>query len=329
MSPKPCPVCSGTIAGPALVCGRCGIAQHVECGRPKGICGGCGEPLPLSTGEPRNILWPVLAALLAASIAGLGLTAAWQVNRWRTMHDPVILSYRIVGSRPPDAGRVKEEVRLALTDRLQRLGPEPFAVEDGGSDRVVVKVPRGDARLEIFKELVKAREAVQFNEVLQDGNTVGDIDSSAPDTMVGQLVNPVDRKTGRASPEHYYVLKKQPELTGEHLVAADVTLGEFGEPVIQFEFDVQGAAQMKAMSRRLKDKQVAIVLAGRVYMAPVIRSEIAGRVQITGRFALEEAQRLVRVLTARPLPAELVLLSPAGQDARPGPRRQDGLRRNP
>ena len=63
-----------------------------------------------------------------------------------------------------------------------------------------------------------------------------------------------------------------------------------GAPEINVEFSPEGNELFAAVTKENINKRLAIVLGGRLYAAPVIRSEISGgKTQITGTFTEEEA----------------------------------------
>ena len=66
-----------------------------------------------------------------------------------------------------------------------------------------------------------------------------------------------------------------------------------GAPEINVEFSPEGNELFAAVTKENINKRLAIVLGGRLYAAPVIRSEISGgKTQITGSFTEEEALEL-------------------------------------
>jgi len=66
-----------------------------------------------------------------------------------------------------------------------------------------------------------------------------------------------------------------------------------GAPVIDIEFSTEGQELFAAVTRENINKRLALVLDGRLFSAPVIRSEIpAGKAEITGNFTEEEAKEL-------------------------------------
>ena len=94
------------------------------------------------------------------------------------------------------------------------------------------------------------------------------------------------------------------ELEGEHITEAGQSFDDKGKPDIVFDMDNTGARIWANMTRRNKDKPVAIVLDNTVYSAPNVINEITGgNSSITGNFTLEEAQDLANILKTGKLPA--------------------------
>ncbi|MFW6080064.1 MAG: protein translocase subunit SecD, partial [Gemmatimonadota bacterium] len=107
-----------------------------------------------------------------------------------------------------------------------------------------------------------------------------------------------------------YVLQEEPFITGEDL--EDATAGrdqQFGETVVNFEFNRVGGRTFGRVTGRHIGDQIAIVLDGEVYSAPVVQSRITSRGRIElGQAPLEEAQDLALVLRAGALPAPLEIM---------------------
>jgi preprotein translocase subunit SecD len=113
-----------------------------------------------------------------------------------------------------------------------------------------------------------------------------------------------------------YLVKKEAALTGDVLQDARVTIGEFNEPIVSVTFDSKGAREFEQVTGANVGKQMAIVLDGTVYSAPVIRDRISGgRAVIEGVFTTNEANDLAVILRAGALPAPLRTL----QDLTVGP----------
>ncbi|MBI4388383.1 MAG: protein translocase subunit SecD [Candidatus Omnitrophica bacterium] len=100
------------------------------------------------------------------------------------------------------------------------------------------------------------------------------------------------------------LLEANPILTGEHLTNAVVGFDQYGQAIVEFELDKEGAKIFDDVTFRNIGKRLAIVLDGNVHSAPVIRDRIpGGRGQISGNFTPAQASDLALVLRAGALPA--------------------------
>ncbi|MFA5858390.1 MAG: protein translocase subunit SecD [Elusimicrobiota bacterium] len=110
--------------------------------------------------------------------------------------------------------------------------------------------------------------------------------------------------------EQYYLVKSSPELTGAYLVDAKVEFGgEYNLPIVNIEFNRDGAKLFSATTGLNINRNLAIVLDNIVQSAPVIRSKIPdGRAIIEGNFTLDEAKNLSIILRAGALPAPVYIV---------------------
>ncbi len=102
-----------------------------------------------------------------------------------------------------------------------------------------------------------------------------------------------------------YLLKKEPELTGTYLTEAQATIGSGAGVVRQGDWQVnmnmndQGARIFSRVTGANVNKRLAIVLDGKVMMAPNIEDRIPnGSAVIRGSMSAQEAQDLAIVLRA-------------------------------
>jgi preprotein translocase subunit SecD len=107
-----------------------------------------------------------------------------------------------------------------------------------------------------------------------------------------------------------YLVKKQSELTGSTIADANSTIGsgfdpeQSGKPVVQMEFNSEGARVFSRVTGANVGKRLAIVLDSKVYMAPNIKDKISGgSAVITGLDDMAEARDISIVLRAGALPA--------------------------
>ena len=118
-----------------------------------------------------------------------------------------------------------------------------------------------------------------------------------------------------------YFVSRKAELTGDSLTSARVERDPVTSKLsIGFQLDGKGASTFATLTRNYKahgprnpsnvGRQLAIILDGSLYSAPVINDEIpSGRGEITGHFTPAEAQQLANVLNAGALPAPLKILA--------------------
>ncbi len=112
-----------------------------------------------------------------------------------------------------------------------------------------------------------------------------------------------------------YLLKKEPEMTGEtikdatHTPYQGVELQYTGAWVVELEFKRDAARRFATITGKNIGKRLAIVLDNIVQSAPYIRERIPqGRAMISGNFRAEEARDLAIVLRAGALPAPLKVI---------------------
>jgi len=99
-------------------------------------------------------------------------------------------------------------------------------------------------------------------------------------------------------------------LTGRFLSRADIALDNVTqEPLITLQFNEEGSLLFEELTKKNVGLPLAIFLDGSLLQAPIVQDVISGgRAQITGTFALKEAQRIARELNAGALPVPIILV---------------------
>ncbi len=110
-----------------------------------------------------------------------------------------------------------------------------------------------------------------------------------------------------------YLLKKEPELTGDAISDARVAVGADPQrpnaPYVRLTMTRKASGKFAAVTGANVDRRLAIVLDGVVKSAPVIRERIpGGKSSITGSFSVDEAKDLSIVLRAGALPVPVKVL---------------------
>jgi len=121
-----------------------------------------------------------------------------------------------------------------------------------------------------------------------------------------------DERLQRQGYEIYtlYVLKREPELTGDVITDARATFDPTTHaPIVLMDMNTEGAERWARITGANVGKKIAIVLDGRVYSAPVVQTKITGgRSQITGMSSVQEAHLLEIVLKAGALKAPVKII---------------------
>ena len=118
------------------------------------------------------------------------------------------------------------------------------------------------------------------------------------------------------SGEYYrlYYIEDKPELTGGVVEKAKANLGSLGGgnaglPVVSLDMNSEGAKTWSRVTGANIGERIAIVLDGKVHMAPNIREKIpGGRTQIEGFEDMNEAKDIAIILRAGALPAPIEII---------------------
>ena len=159
-------------------------------------------------------------------------------------------------------------------------GPQFYIVKDGKKEKIKVKN---------LEELVE-----KFGGHVPDSQQI--------------LYQEIKNKAGKVVGYRFFILKREPILTGAYLKDAYPSQDETGMPAVSFVLKSEGARIFKNYTKNHIGTRLAIVLDNKVQSAPVIRSEIGARGQITGQFTYQEARDLSIVLRAGALPAPVKII---------------------
>ncbi len=159
-------------------------------------------------------------------------------------------------------------------------GPRFFLIKNGEKEEIEVKSP---------EELVK-----KFGGNVPDDQQI--------------LYQEIKNKEGKPVGYTFFILKREPILTGAYLKDAYPSQDETGMPAVSFVLKSEGARIFKNYTKNHIGTRLAIVLDNKVQSAPVIRSEIGARGQISGQFTYQEARDLSIVLRAGALPAPVKII---------------------
>jgi len=104
---------------------------------------------------------------------------------------------------------------------------------------------------------------------------------------------------------------KPTNLTGKYLERAAVNFDpNTSLPVVDLQFNAEGARIFAALTKKNINKPLAIYLDGRPISIPIVKEEISsGKAQISGKFTLKEARQLAERLNEGALPVPIKLVS--------------------
>ena len=202
-------------------------------------------------------------------------------------------------ARDDATSRVVEIIR----NRIDEFGVQEPVITQQGSQFVVVQLP-GVTDRERAKEVVAKTAHLEFKLVSSDTDLIAKAEAGeVPEGYEWKEQKDKNAGTSRL------LLVKEPALTGDLLTNAWTGFGQMGEANVQVEFDKEGAKKFDQVTFKNVGKQLAIVLDGTIYSAPVIRDRIpSGKGVISGNFTPEEANDLSLVLRAGALPAPVKII---------------------
>jgi preprotein translocase subunit SecD len=196
-----------------------------------------------------------------------------------------------------------EKAIMKVRNRVDEYGAREPDIRPQGEDRIVVQLPgiidaekarkeigrTGNLEFKLVDENADPREALKGN--LPSGSELRYYRKDDPD-MAGRAI----------------VLKKETLLTGDYLSEARVQFDpSSGQPYVGIKFNTKGSRIFAQITEENINKQLAIVLDGEVYSAPVIRSKIVGEGIIEGNFNDDSAKSLALVLReAFPTPVKIL-----------------------
>jgi preprotein translocase subunit SecD len=202
---------------------------------------------------------------------------------------------------------VQEAIRT-LERRVNALGvAEPVIAAQGSrGDQILVQLP-GVTDVEQAKRVIKTTAQLSLklveNSAASQETLVQGAGGKVPDNM--EMVSGPGPTAGEPV---FYLLRREALITGRDLKSARVGVDENNQPQINFALNATAADKFSRETGRNIGRQLAIVLDGTVYSAPVIQSKLGSDNRITGRFTTQEADELSKILKAGALPATLKYL---------------------
>lgn len=191
-----------------------------------------------------------------------------------------------------------------IRNRIDALGVTEPLIQRKGTNQIVVELPG-------IKDPDRAMKLIGDTALLEfvEAEWAPADESRLTPEKVKEFYGPeayLDKvktiRNGRVESEKPIVLKKT-VITGALLKGSWPGVDEYGNPVVDIEFNGEGAKLFSEVTARSVNKPIAILLDKKIISAPNVREPIpSGRAQISGSFAVEEVQDLVIKLKAGALP---------------------------
>jgi preprotein translocase subunit SecD len=190
-----------------------------------------------------------------------------------------------------------------IRNRIDQLGIVEPLIQREGDNWIVVQMP-GVKDPEEAKKLIGQTALLEFRMLNETDDVSKAIEGKVPEGS--ELL--YAREGGTP-----YLVKKEQLLTGDDLANAKMMMGggSLGnEPYVSMDFSPEGGRKFAKVTGANVNKRLAIILDGRVYSAPVIKSKISGgHAIIEGSFDMKEASKLAIVLKSGSLPAPLTIIN--------------------
>jgi preprotein translocase subunit SecD len=217
--------------------------------------------------------------------------------------------FKLSGSLKPEAQKRVQDSAITqnittLHNRVNELGVAEPVIQQQGPDRVVVQLPG-------VQDTAKAKDIIGRTATLELRMVDDSAEAIAAATGSGPVPFGAERYVERGGAP--LIVKRQVVLTGDNLVDAQPGFDQqTHEPNVNLTVDAKGARIMQDVTRENVGKRMAILLfekgKGEVVTAPVIRSELGSRFQITGRMTTAEANDTALLLRAGSLAAPMEII---------------------
>ena len=216
-------------------------------------------------------------------------------------------------------GSILSETALAqardiVRERLEMLGYGGAVVETAPGQRLSVRL-RGVKDPERVKKLILTRALLELRlvrfptegEASSEEAVLGHYNGQLPPDLE-ILSDEVRDENGKVTGTRYYAVERQPVITGQDLATVRPSMGQFGDPIVEFRLKPEAAEAFAEATGFNIGKFLAIVLDQRMVSAPKINGRISDYGVIEGGFTKDQAHDLAVVLRSGALPGRLTMV---------------------
>lgn len=248
--------------------------------------------------------------------------------------DKVIEKDLKVSTRSKSQTRLAENVIEVLKKRLDGFGLKEMNIQRQGSSGIIIEVPGGGSEeIKRIEDVVSRGGKLAFKIVIDD--RIPDVSASKRDQEIKRIFgekrrgdyvedDPYDiayseaalkaakrtvESLTEAEAPNFYVLLRNPGVSGEYLSNAYPTSDRAGRPAIGFSWGPVGSKKFDRMTSQNLQKTMAVVLDGALQQQATIQAAISSSGIIEGNFSDDEIRGVVVVLKGGALQAKPVLQS--------------------
>ena len=207
-----------------------------------------------------------------------------------------------------------EQAIGTIRKRLDIFGLSEPSVTRQGKENILVEVPGENTpqEEERLRNLISKPSYLEFMAVDEERNARVNLMSDLEAEEYGDVILPFAKSTSTSGESGFLLVKKIPILDGSSITSASPSRDQNNQYVVSFTLDSAGARIFGDFSGKNIGKRLAIVLDGKVYSAPVLRSRITDSGQISGDFDKYSAADLALTLKSGALPASMEVLEKRG-----------------
>lgn len=199
-----------------------------------------------------------------------------------------------------DAGAALEMARRAINARAALVGARISTRFDSSKHRLIVDLLEGSTQR--LRAILAQRSDFQVR--------LGHPKRVHACPARGVSAPPGYEAVPSADGKRCFVLERASHLSGADIVQARSAFDAVNnEPIVKIRLSRSGARTFARLTSRNVGRVLAIVMDGKVLIAPVVQEAIkGGSLQINGGFSLKETKRVARMLRLAPLPTGLTLV---------------------
>ncbi len=215
--------------------------------------------------------------------------------------------------RPTDMLALKSDTvkrtQQTIENRINALGlTEPVVQIEGRPDtdyRIVVQLPSVDDPARV-REIIGTAAVLEIGEV-KDGPFASEDEARAKHGGVLPVnTKLVKMMRGGAEGESWYLLSRNPVITGRDLRNARAGTDEFRKPETSFSLSQDGGRKFERFTEANIGNRLAVVLDNRIRSVATIQNRISDQGRINNIGSEQEASDLALVLRSGSLPAGIV-----------------------